>query len=787
MKKKLLIFLTLLSLNTIAQSLPTGFETVAYEGFDYTNGQDLINVGGGTGWTSNWQQFYLNKYISARSTSYSYTGLSTTGGKATYDSSCYGSCNDISSSGRELTATTDGVLYLQFLANLGSQVGGGTPHVRLSFNGSTTVILGKIGDDGHNWGLYDAASGISSTTGISGNNTLRMVIVRFDYSNNTMRMYIDPNLSTFDYSNPSGHDAEISGISIPYFDEIGPMFRYNSTPGIDEIHVFKESSETFTNGSGDGQWGTASNWASGSVPSSSTNVTISSGQTIQAGNSTAAAANNITVDSGGSLTIAKNSDLTLSGNFTNNGTMTLNSDADEFASIIVGGSASGDIIYNRYTNTVGTGEWDLIGSPVEGLSISSFVSTNSTPLATSGSIYAVGTYDNSDDTWTNYTTSSVGAAGNFDIGKGHQMATSSGATMAFTGTIATTDQTQSIINNDGNGNGGRRWNLVANPFPSYLNANNNADGTNNFLKVNLDSGVIDASFSAIYGWDADGSGYTIYNHASAATYIAPGQAFFVAAASSSAANLSFTEAMQTTTGGDDFITSSVTELNSEFYLKLYEGENFIANTRFYFDSNLTLGLDPGYDAGAYDQSMALLSRLVENDQGVGMGINAMSTESFEQTIIPLVVNRTAGTAFRISLEGITIPEDVQLFLEDTQAQTYTNLRTEDFILTPENELSGMGRFYLRIGNSSLGVEDTEESYVRVYKPNTSDYITIEGLVNVQKTKIRLYNLIGQEILNKTLSSNQTNYRISTQGIPHGVYVIKLQFERSEITKKLIIN
>ena len=548
-----------------------------------------------------------------------------------------------------------------------------------------------------------------------------------------------------------------------------------------------DTSLTFNNSTGDNQWSTAANWSSGSVPTLSVNVTISSGQTIEVINSTTASANAITIDSGGSLTIAKNSDLTLSGNFTNNGTVTLNSDADEFASIIVGGTASGNIIYNRYTNTVGTGEWDLIGSPVEGLSISSFVSTNSTPLATSGSIYAVGTYDNSDDTWTNYTSSSVGAAGNFDIGKGHQMATSSGATMAFTGTIATSDQTQSIINNDGNGNGGRRWNLVANPFPSYLNANNNADGTNNFLKVNLDSGVIDASFSAIYGWDADGSGYTIYNHASAATYIAPGQAFFVAAASSSAANLSFTEAMQTTTGGDDFITSSVTELNSEFYLKLYEGENFIANTRFYFDSNLTLGLDPGYDAGAYDQSMALLSRLVENDQGVGMGINAMSTESFEQTTIPLVVNRTAGTAFRISLEGITIPEDVQLFLEDTQAQTYTNLRTEDFILTPENELSGMGRFYLRIGNSSLGVEDTEESYVRVYKPNTSDYITIEGLVNVQKTKIRLYNLIGQEILNKTLSSNQTNYRISTQGIPHGVYVIKLQFERSEITKKLIIN
>ncbi len=546
-------------------------------------------------------------------------------------------------------------------------------------------------------------------------------------------------------------------------------------------------SETFTNTNGDGQWNTASNWSSGSIPTSSVNVTISSGQTVEVGNSTTATANTITIDSGGSLTIAKNSDLTLSGDFTNNGTVTLNSDADEFASIIVGGSSTGNILYNRYTNTVGSGEWDLIGSPIESLTISSFVSTNSSSLATNGATYAVGVYDNSDDSWTNYTSSTVGSTGNFDIGKGYQMATTSGATMAFTGTIAVTDQTQSIINNNGNGNGGRRWNLVANPFPSYLNANNNAHASNNFLKVNLDSGVIDANFSAIYGWNADGSGYTIYNHASAATYIAPGQAFFVAAASSSAANLSFTEAMQTTTGGDDFITSRVTELNSEFYLKLYEGENFIANTRFYFDNNLTLGLDPGYDAGAYNQSMALMSRLVENDQGIGMGFNAMSTESFEQTTIPLVVNRTAGTAFRISLEAITIPEDVELFLEDTQAQTYTNLRTEDFILIPDNELSGMGRFYLRMGNSSLGVNGTEDSYVRVYKPNNSDYITIEGLVNIQKARIKLYNLIGQEIINKDLSSNQTNYRISTQGILHGVYIIKLQFKNSEITKKLIIN
>ena len=542
--------------------------------------------------------------------------------------------------------------------------------------------------------------------------------------------------------------------------------------------------ETFTNASGDGQWYTASNWASGSVPTSSYNVTISSGQTLTIGNSTVALANNLTIDSGGSLTVAANSDLTISGNFTNNGTVTLNSESDEFSSIIVGGSSTGNIVYNRYVNTVGTGEWDLIGSPVDGLSISGFVTTNSSVLAANGSAYAVGYHDNTDDSWTNYTTSTVGGAGNFDISRGYQMATSSGATMAFTGSIATTDQTQSIINNNGNGNGGRRWNLVANPFPSYLNANTNAHASNNFLSVN--ASVIDSNFLSIYGWDADGSGYTIYNNTSSATYIAPGQAFFVAAASSSAANLSFTEAMQTTTGGDDFINLDPGNTSSEFTLKFHQGDNLLADTKFYFDYGLNPSLDPGYDAGAYNQTMALSSRLAEEDQGINMSINAMNIDSFEQTTIPLVINKEAGTTFRISMEDSTIPESVDVFLLDTQTQISTNLRGQDFILTPQSDLSGMGRFYLKMGSNSLGGNDIEESLISIYKPSDRDYIVMEGLSNVQSGEVTLYNIMGQEVLDQILIPNQSTQNIPTTGLDSGIYIIKLEADNLILTKKLII-
>ena len=557
--------------------------------------------------------------------------------------------------------------------------------------------------------------------------------------------------------------------------EISSLYSYDNTSS-------NYTPETFTNSSGDGQWGTASNWAFGSVPTSSTDVTISSGQTIEVGSSTNAVANSITIESGGSLTVAKNSDLTLTGDFTNNGTVTLNSDSDEFASIIVGGSSTGDIVYNRYVNTQGSGEWDLIGAPVDGLSIDSFVTTNSSPLAASGSTYAVGVYDNSDGSWTNYTSSTVASAGNFDIGKGYQMATASGATMAFTGTIATTDQTQSIINNAGSG--GSRWNLVANPYPSYLNANTSADASNNFLSVN--SGVIDSSYLAVYGYNADGTGYTIYNNTSSATYIAPGQAFFVAAASPSSASLSFTEAMQTTTGGDDFIALSV-NTSSTFYLKLYEDQDFIADTRFYFDSNLTLGLDPGYDAGSHSQSTAIGSRLVEEDQGITMGINAMGIDSLEEATIPLVINRAAGVAFRVSLEGATIPHGTKVYLEDTQQATFTDLRAGDFTLNPQSELSGMGRFYLRLGSIALSVDELEDSDISIYKQKAEKHITIEGLSNVTKASVKLYNLLGQELLSQDLEANISTQNISTDGITTGVYIVKLSLNGKKITKKVIVD
>ena len=496
------------------------------------------------------------------------------------------------------------------------------------------------------------------------------------------------------------------------------------------------------------------------------------------------AAQDLTVASGGSLTIAKNSHITVNGNYSNNsGTLTLQSDSDEFSSLLISGTTSGNITYNRYVNTVGTGEWDLIGAPVSGMAFSTLIADNN--IATNGSFYAVGSYDNATDTWTNATNSTTG---NLALGQGYQMATTSGGSLSFTGAIANGDQSVTIVNNNAaNSGAGRRWNLIANPFPSYLNANSNADATDNFLTVN--TAAIDDAFEAIYGWKADGTGYAIYNNTSSATYIAPGQGFFVAAAGSGEdKTISFTKAMQTVTGTDDFVAAK-SATSSELVLGLYIDGVKEDDTKFYFKEGLTLGLDPGYDAGAFNQTKGISSRLIEQDNGVIMDINAMPIDAMSNAIVPLTLNQEAGIALKIQIASSTIPEDINVYLEDTVANTFTLLTNTSFELTTKTSLSGMGRFFIHFTTSTLSTDIANStSLVTAYKGTGNTYITVEGLQQLsQPVEFNLYSVLGVKVVSQKIQNPTQKETLSTVGLKTGAYILKVQTENGVYAKKIFVD
>ena len=542
-------------------------------------------------------------------------------------------------------------------------------------------------------------------------------------------------------------------------------------------------------GGKDTEWTDIANWTNGVAPTATkdSNVQVSANNPVISA-TTGATVKNLDVGASAALTIASGGSLTVSGDFTNSGTVTLNSTADDFSSLIVEGTASGDIIYNRFVNVYDDGlggGWDLVGSPTV-MTITDFTTANGANIEVLGDDYAFSQYDNAIGDWIRYQTNEQ--TGSFTTGQGYSMATNAGdgATVAFTGAMQTTSQNINIIdNNEANAGAGRRWNLVSNPFPSYINGNTAAAATNNFLGVN--TSVINSQYLAVYGWN--GTSYTPYNLTDEAGFwVAPGQGFWVAAASTSPASLIFTPGMRTTTGSGDFILGSE-PLTYHVTLKLYNEQTQKAATKFYFKDGLSLDLDPGYDAGAFNQSMALSTRQAGGSQETAFSINAMGINALQNTRVPLEIGQTAGQAFRVSIAEMDLPQDIYVYLEDTLNGTLTSLKDGDFELTAQSNLSGADRFYIVFkSNSVLSSGDSLGiNALNVYKANTDNFVTITGITpDLGKLDVRLYSMLGVAVKQTVLNTIIATQRVTTKGLTSGLYIVQIKSGNQTIVKKIIV-
>ena len=229
--KQRLFFLFLVSIFSFGQTIPSGFQLVAYEGFDYSNGTNISNQGGGSGWSSNWvANYYGNSSMYVYSSGYSYSGLTTNGNRLEWGGSGQYQPHSVK---RSVTSPNSGIVYFQFISDFRSTSGGGTDNIRFYKGGA---LQGGVGGNGspHTINILDSglSNGISSGSAIGDRS---LVIMRINYDLNTTELWVNPNLSNFDYANPSSADAQAS-YDIE-FDLIELVFR--SGASIDEISVFK--------------------------------------------------------------------------------------------------------------------------------------------------------------------------------------------------------------------------------------------------------------------------------------------------------------------------------------------------------------------------------------------------------------------------------------------------------------------------------------------------------------------------------------------------------------------
>ncbi len=157
--------------------------------------------------------------------------------------------------------------------------------------------------------------------------------------------------STVSTSNSTGEILSAGSYTVTVQDNCGITATATTT-------IASATSGTWLGGTST-DWNDPTNWCSG-VPTSSTNVVIPSGTANSPTTNSGASAvcNNITINSGATLTLA--SSLTVSGNFSNSGTFTPNSNTVTFigasATVNSGGASFYGIIYT------GTGTLQVTGN-----------------------------------------------------------------------------------------------------------------------------------------------------------------------------------------------------------------------------------------------------------------------------------------------------------------------------------------------------------------------------------------------------------------------------------------
>ncbi|WP_161791997.1 T9SS-dependent choice-of-anchor J family protein [Psychroserpens jangbogonensis] len=524
---------------------------------------------------------------------------------------------------------------------------------------------------------------------------------------------------------------------------------------------------TFTSGS----WDTDPNGISTTID----NIIIASGDaTID----TNTVCNSVTVNSGAGLTVDSGVILATSSD------LTLESSSTSYSSLILDGTVSGTLIYERHVNINGsgiTGSNDLISAPLTGQAFNDFATANPNIL-NNGTLYLFGPYDKASGEYITYAGS---ATTPLDPGVGYRSGTTDNGTVTFTGTANNGTISVDIQNF---GPVKKQWNLVGNPYPSYLNVqaflNHDVGGVTNL--------ALFAPFSAaIYGYDGIAQDdWTIYNLANttASTVIAPGQGFFVSANATSVPlyDLEFTPAMRRTGTSDDFIVGRNAEL---IYVKLNAStSNNSYTTEIYFNNNSSLGFDLGYDAELYGTApdFAIYSNLVQDNSDKAINLQSLNSSDITEVTIPLGVNANQGEQLTFSIADMTLPTSVNVYLDDTVANTITLLNNSDYVISPTTDLSGTGRFFLRISEDALSTIDNSLDNIDIFTLKASDELVIRGQLS-DNSMLNLYDIQGRLVLSTKLDNTLSQNRIDVSSINSGVYIVTIQNNSQEKTKKVIIN
>lgn len=507
-------------------------------------------------------------------------------------------------------------------------------------------------------------------------------------------------------------------------------------------------------------WGTASNWGSGSVLSSESKVIISNEvNDPQIGSAAECARMNI--ESGGKLEITATSSLTINGILYNeagtNGLL-INSSAAGTGTLLHETNNVDAAVNTFFANSNDT-LWTLVAPPVDGEIADVFLGEY---------LYY---WDEPTETWVDI----VDETTPINIMQGYS-SKKVADTAKYEGKIKAGQLSKSLDYTIGAPVEYTGWNLLGNPYPSNID----------WDLVSIPAGME----SGISIWDSDGRKYFQYSKAGVgdieARYVQVGQGYFVRA-QTSGVSFSLNDNTRTHAGNsgiDKNIKSPSTNLDNTLVFEvLKDGKgdktflNFKENAQWNYNLEMDVHKLFGYE---YIPQVFSYFSLKENTLAA---INSVPFPSDTDTI-PIGFRVNANGLYDMNVYGLySLPMFMQVYLYDRVNKDIYDLKADSvlqFFYTNEDPEHRFDLFF----NDITGIESYDNSSDDIIIYSNKNLLFIQGTIDIGQSAISIFNMQGQKV---AYSNNLHEYKDGKSlFVPEAYYLVLVNTAHHTYVEKVYI-
>jgi autotransporter-associated beta strand protein len=490
--------------------------------------------------------------------------------------------------------------------------------------------------------------------------------------------------------------------------------------------------------SGTGNWTNTANWRNGSLPASGGIILVESGlltinQNVTTGDFLLSPAAKVTIASGFKLTV--------SGALTLQPTATLVDQNLSNGLAVSGGTNIQQTLYGAGANTP-SGRFWYVASPVSNASSSAFAVGSSNP------VNKLWSFSEATQSYTQITTSVA-----LSPGSGYVARLGAPKTVNFSGSLPNAGNQDISVTRTGTSNVKRGFNLVGNPYPSYveLNATDNPGLENTLwfrsLTASGTSMVFD-TYNILSNAQvvASGSG-------SLSRTIPPMQAFWVKVSTDGATGLklAFKNANRSHQSGISLRNdSNRTGLRLRLANTSFSDETYIG---LYPEAND--GFDP-YDSHKMTNDLPVLPEIFTFAGGEEVAINGLSVVDRIKTVPVGIRTGTAGTLTLTMTEAL--PADYTVFLRDKATDKVQNLTLLPEYAFESDIAVSTDRFELEILHVANSLSETVH-------PGSAWFDSGRHLHYASQGTIRLLDLAGNERMRLwSDGSNAVTERVFEPGV-----------------------